>query len=103
MFLVLWEFDVKPGCDERFESVYGPNGDWAQLFRRDAAYQRTLLLRDPSRACTYVTCDFWETRESYNSFRRTHSKDYIALDKSCEDLTIAEREIGKFEQLSDEP
>ena len=24
MFLVLWEFDVKQGCEERFESVYGP-------------------------------------------------------------------------------
>jgi hypothetical protein len=24
MFLVLWEFEVKPGCEKRFERVYGP-------------------------------------------------------------------------------
>src|SRR5215472_16354783 len=33
MFVALWEFEVKPGCDERFATVYGPEGDWVQLFR----------------------------------------------------------------------
>lgn len=102
MFLVLWEFDVKPGSEKRFESVYGPEGDWALLFRRDSTYQRTLLLRDPSRACTYVTCDFWETREAYESFRRANSHEYLALDRICEELTLAERRIGAFEQLGDD-
>jgi hypothetical protein len=32
MFLALWEYEVKPGCEERFENVYGPEGDWARLF-----------------------------------------------------------------------
>ena len=36
MFVALWEFEVKPGCEDRFETVYGPDGDWASLFRRDA-------------------------------------------------------------------
>jgi hypothetical protein len=101
MFLVLWEFDVKPGSEKLFENIYGPEGDWARFFQRDAAYQRTLLLRDPSSACTYVTCDFWDTRETYESFRRTHSDDYLALDKICEELTLAERKMGEFEQLRD--
>ena len=46
MFLVLWEFEVKPGCEERFERVYGPGGDWDSLFRRDASHVRTELFRD---------------------------------------------------------
>ncbi len=78
MFLALWEFDVKPGCDERFESIYGPDGDWAQLFRRDPAYQRTLLLRDPLHDRTYVTCDFWETRKAYEAFRQNNLDAYLA-------------------------
>jgi len=101
MFLALWEFDVKPGCDERFESVYGPVGDWAQLFRRDAAYQRTLLLRDTFRVRTYLTCDFWESRKTYEAFRQNNLEAYLTLDKSCEELTLAERKIGEFEQLDD--
>ena len=35
MFVVLWEFEVKPGREERFERVYGADGEWAQLFRGD--------------------------------------------------------------------
>jgi hypothetical protein len=49
MFLALWEFDVKPGCDQRPKGIYGTDGDCAQLFRRDPAYQRTLLLGDTFR------------------------------------------------------
>jgi len=102
MFLALWEFDVKPGCDERFESVYGPDGDWAQLFRPDPAYQRTLLLRDPFRDRRYLTCDFWESRKAYESFRQNNLDAYRRLDKSCEVLTTAERKIGEFEQLAED-
>jgi hypothetical protein len=102
MFLVLWEFDVKPGCDERFESVYGLFGDWAQLFRRDSAYQRTLLLRDPFRERTYVTCDFWESKKAYEAFRQNDPDAYLALDKLCEGLTLAERKLGDFERLADD-
>jgi hypothetical protein len=100
MFLALWEFDVKPGCDQRFISVYGPSGDWARLFRRDPWYQRTNLLRDVFPAVTYVTCDFRESREAYETFQQNNVSAYLALDKSCEELTIAERKIGAFEKLA---
>jgi hypothetical protein len=101
MFLVLWEYDVKQGYEERFESVYGPNGDWARLFRRDPAYQRTLLLGDPFRSRTYVTCDIWETEKAYEAFRQNNSDAYLALDKRCAELALAERKLGHFEQLAD--
>jgi hypothetical protein len=103
MFLALWEFDVKPGCEERFESVYGPSGDWAQLFRRDLTYQRSLLLRDPFRDHTYLTCDFWESRNSYELFRQNNLDAYLALDRICEEFTLVERKIGEFEQLAKDP
>jgi hypothetical protein len=32
MFVVLWEFEVKRGSEERFERVYGPGGDWTPYF-----------------------------------------------------------------------
>lgn len=99
MFLILWEFDVKQRYKARFESVYGPDGDWASLFRRDPAYQRTLLLRDASRGLTYLTCDFWKTREAYESFRERNADAYRALDERCEELTSVERKIGAFEKI----
>jgi heme-degrading monooxygenase HmoA len=101
MFVVLWEFDVKPGNEERFESVYGPVGGWAKLFQSDPAYLRTLLLRDPFRRRTYVTCDFWVNKNAYETFQRNNSDAYRALDKECEELTLAERKLGAFEQLTE--
>jgi len=71
------------------------------LFQRDPAYVRTLLLRDPSREHTYLTCDFWENQEAYKAFLPANSDAYQALDKICEGLTLVEREIGAFEQLTD--
>lgn len=97
MFVVLWEFDVKPGSEARFENVYGLSGEWTRLFQRDPAWRRTLLLRDPFRERTYVTCDFWANQRAYEAFRERCSKKYRELDMACEPLTIAEREIGRFE------
>ena len=74
----------------------------ARLFRRDPAYQRTLLLHDTFRDRTYLTCDFWESRKACESFRQNNSEAYLALDKICEELTVAERKIGRFEQLADD-
>ena len=33
MFLVLWEFEVKPDREKRLQQVYRPDGDWDSLFR----------------------------------------------------------------------
>jgi len=100
MFLVLWEFDVKPGCELRFESVYGPDGDWADLFRLDPDYRETRLLRDSLRPNIYLTLDFWQSRQSFEKFKSLHYDSYRALDELCEGLTIDEKQIGAFEQPS---
>ena len=49
MFLALREFRVKSGCDERLKSAYRPDGDYAQLFRRDVVKQQTLSWRNTFR------------------------------------------------------
>jgi len=98
MFLVLWEFDVKPGCEARFESVYGPDGDWAELFRLDPNYRETRLLRNPECPNIYLTLDFWQSRQSYENFKSLHYESYRALDELCEGLTVFEKLIGTFEQ-----
>jgi hypothetical protein len=72
MFLVLWEFEVKPGSTIRFEKAYGPAGDWAQLFRAHSKYQRTCLLRDLSRENFYLTIDSWLSQSSYEPFLQSH-------------------------------
>lgn len=100
MFVTLWEFEVKPGCEESFEGVYGPDGDWARLFRSDSNYQETRLLRDATRGAIYLTIDFWNSRQAYKRFMETHAAEYKRLDAAAENLTLGERKIGWYEMVA---
>ena len=99
MFVALWEFEVKPGCEKRFLKVYGPEGDWAKLFRKDANYQETLLLHDADHPATFMTLDFWATRQAYETFMAAHAAEYEGLDAAGQGLTLRERKIGWFESV----
>jgi heme-degrading monooxygenase HmoA len=99
MFLALWEFEVKPGCEKRFLKVYGPEGDWAKLFRKDVNYQETQLLHDLDRPATYLTMDFWVSRQAYEDFMASHAVEYKRLDAAGGGLTLREQRIGWFEHV----
>jgi hypothetical protein len=101
MFLVLWEFEVKPGCEKRFEKVYGPEGEWAGLFRSDSQYRETRLVRDSFRGAIYLTLDFWNSRLAYEEFLRAHRAEYEAIEAMGEELTLNERRVGWFEITED--
>jgi hypothetical protein len=100
MFLVLWEFEVKPGCEKRFERVYGPGGDWDSLFRRDPHHAGSALFRDPGKALVYLTVDGWLSRKSYEEFLVAQDANYKALDAVAEELTPNKRHIGSYETLA---
>jgi len=98
MFVALWEYEVKPGGEERFENAYGPEGEWARLFRRDQRYRGTRLLRAVGAERVYVTMDEWESRAAYEEFREKFAKEYAELDRKCERLTVSERHLAKYER-----
>ena len=97
MFLVLWEFEVKPGQEQRFEEVYRPGGDWDSLFRTDPSHAGTRLFHDTTRSGVYLTADYWLSRKSYEEFLALRRSEYRALDAATENLTLSERHIGSFE------
>ncbi len=99
MFVALWEYEVKPGGEERFEKAYGSGGDWVRLFRNDSDYRETRLLRDPFRPAIYLTLDFWNSRQAYEQFMAAHKNEYKALDVAGEELTSSERRLGWYEQV----
>jgi Antibiotic biosynthesis monooxygenase len=102
MFLVLWEFEVKPGCEQRFERVYGPGGDWDSLFRRDPDHERTALFRNTVKPRVYLTADYWKSRKSYEEFLHSQGADYKSLDATAEQLTANERHVGSYESFAPE-
>lgn len=95
LLIFIWEFRVHLKIYSAFEQAYGPDGDWAKLFRRGEGYMRTELHRDPSSPGRYFTLDFWQSRQAFDHFKRTHAAEYAALDAQCESLTEEEAFIGE--------
>jgi heme-degrading monooxygenase HmoA len=95
-YAYLWSFQVAPQCQAEFERIYGPDGDWAQLFRRAAGYRGTWLLRDVAEPGRYVTVDRWQDEAAWQSFRTRFAAEYQALDQRCEGLTLQEQALGRY-------
>ena len=96
MFVALWEFEVKPGDEKKFEEVYGADGAWARLFLGDSMYRGTRLVKDVERERVYLTLDFWETCEAYERFKKENADEYERIDKEYEGMTMREKKIGEF-------
>lgn len=92
----VWEFCVNAERRHDFEQAYGPNGDWAQLFRSERGYIRTELHHDAKSPDLYVTLDFWDSKRAFENFKQTHALEYKALDEKCESLTQQETFVGEF-------
>lgn len=95
-YTYVWEYVVEADRARDFECAYGPDGDWARLFRRARGYVRTELCQDVADPLRFVTVDQWESIEAWATFRRERSDEYEALDARCEGLTVWEREVGRF-------
>ena len=98
-YLVIWEFQVRPGMESRFEAVYDPDGAWAQLFRTGEGFGGTELHRDRKVSGRYITLDFWSSEEAYDRFRQLNAAGYQAFDRECEALTESEVEVGSFHRV----
>jgi heme-degrading monooxygenase HmoA len=99
VWIAVWEFQVRPESIAEFERAYGPDGPWAQLFRRSSAYLGTELLRDTDRAGRYLTIDRWASRDAFQQFKQQYAGEYAALDRALEKLTEGEALVGDFEAI----
>lgn len=93
MFTTVWRFTVRPGRTAEFERHYGPDGTWAALFRTAPGYVRTELFRVGAEG-EYLTVDIWQDEASFHAFRQTRAAEYEELDRTLEELTVAESKIG---------
>ena len=96
MFVAFWEYEVKPGYEESFQSAYGPQGDWVRLFQRDPHYRETRLLKDLSRPLFYFTLDSWDSESAFVQFKAANQAAYAEIDRATEPLTVSERRLCTF-------
>jgi heme-degrading monooxygenase HmoA len=96
MFVAFWEYEVKPGSEESFQSAYGPQGGWVRLFQRDPNYRETRLLQDLSRPRFYFTLDYWDSQTAFDHFKAANEAAYATIDRATEHLTLSERRLSAF-------
>ena len=95
MFVVIWEYEVRPGSEPAFEALYGNDGAWLALFRQAPAFIGTELLRDEQTGW-YLTIDRWRSAADYAAFLDAHAVQYSQVDAQGDALTIAERRLGRY-------
>ncbi len=103
MYVIVWEFVVRPEKVDAFVSAYKFDGAWARLFAQTDGYIGTELLRATERDATerdqgtrYVTIDRWQHAEDFTRFQEQFGDEYKALDTELEGLTVSERKLGTF-------
>ena len=97
MYVIFWEYEVRPEQVAAFEALYGAEGDWARLFSRADGYVETRLFRDTARPMHYLTIDRWLSRAAYEAFDRGSGSAYTALDRRGDALTVRESRLGAFD------
>jgi ribosomal-protein-alanine N-acetyltransferase len=97
--VVVWAFRVLPDNRPEFEIAYGPQGLWAQLFRKSDDYIRTELHSDTRVEGLYFTLDFWRSRAAFCDFKERNLAAYKSLDERCSSLTTDETFLAEYETL----
>lgn len=100
MICHIWEYEVEPGSVADFEMMYGKGGAWAELLAKGLGYQGTELQQERGDPNRFVTLDYWESHEAWQSWRHSVSADYEQLDRIGEAFTVSERFVGSFEVRS---
>jgi len=100
MIATIWRFLVRAEAIEAFERVYGPRGDWAQLFARAQGYAGTELMKIDGGGDTYLTIDRWDSSADFHAAKTMLGEEYAALDRQCEDYTYEETWLGVFDVVS---
>jgi hypothetical protein len=62
----------------------------------------TSLLKDRSNSTRYVTIDRWRREQDCQEFRVRFSREYEALDQTCQELTVHEMSLGAYDEHLDQ-
>jgi heme-degrading monooxygenase HmoA len=92
----IFDYEVASAERDRFEQVYGPDGEWAEFFRTSDQYLGTELLRserDPSR---YLVVDRWVSVAAYQGFLDANRAEYDRRSRATRPLFRRESAIGRF-------
>jgi quinol monooxygenase YgiN len=99
MIAVVWQFEVKPGREKEFETMYGVDGDWTALNRQTRSYLGSSFMRDQSRSSRYLLVEYWSEMIVYEQHRASRLAMIEAIERQRADLIEAVEPFGIFSAL----
>ena len=96
MYVIVWQYKVKPENREKFENIYGPEGLWADFFRTSAYYKGTCLFNSEQFSDVYLLLDFWDTKEAYAHFTTAQADTYQRLSFQFQDVYQEEAKVDTY-------
>ena len=81
-YVYFWEYKVYQATVPDFVLLYGPDGEWVELFRRAEGYVRTQLFADDDDETRFATRDEWESQEAWERFRREFAEEFERIEFS---------------------
>ena len=99
MIAIVFRYEARDAED--FKRAYGPEGDWAQFFRRGDGYIGTELLHDVEEPERFLVIDRWESIEAYNTFIAENQEEYLRRSDETRFYYVQELRFGTFENVWD--
>lgn len=93
MYVIVWKYKVKPENCKKFEKAYGPEGSWANFFRKSEHYRGTCLFKSEKTSDAYLLLDFWSTKEACETFISQYNEKYQQLSHQLQDIYQEEAKV----------
>jgi hypothetical protein len=100
MIAIMWQFDVRHGCEANFEQLYGADGEWAALNRHARSYLGSSFLRDQNRTSRYILIEYWSEMLVYEQHRVFRSEAIAAFEERSRALLDSVEPLGIFSALN---
>ena len=80
-----------------FIEAYKENGKWGQLFIKSKSYKYSKLFKKGKN--DYLLIDAWDSKKSYEEFKKQYSKEYNLMSNKCSMFYETEEKIGEYEEI----
>src|SRR5688572_13113880 len=99
MIAIMWQFEVKNGCEAEFEKLYGVKGEWTAMNRHTRSYLGSSFLRDQNRSSRYIVVEYWSEMVIYEQHRASRAAAIDSLEARSAKLIESVEPMGIFTAL----
>ena len=93
MFQVIWELKVKFKEREKFETFYGPKGEWVKFFIKSPDYQGTDVLESGEGDGIFLVIDEWNSEEAFAEYVKGRKEEYDLLEEKAKSASRTKKRI----------